>query len=182
MIRTAAPQDAEAIAAIYGDYVRGSAISFETEPPSPEEMAGRIETVLKTHPWLVAEAEDGIAGYAYASPHRERAAYRWSVDVAVYMRPTIRRRGAGRLLYDALFRILSAQNFHKAFAGIALPNSASVSFHEAMGFTLVGVYPEVGFKFGAWRHVGWWERTLALLPAPPPEPVPFPALPVAGRR
>lgn len=175
-IRTATIDDSAALAAIYGPIVRDTAISFETAPPSAGEMAARIERTLKTHPWLVAEAAGEVIGYAYASSHRERAAYRWSVDASVYVREGGRRRGVARALYSRLFEILAAQNFHMVHAGIALPNEASVAFHEAMGFELVGVYREVGHKLGLWRDVGWWARRLAEPGDPPAEPIPFPAL------
>jgi len=123
-------------------------------------MAGRIAKYAASHAWLVAEAGGRVAGYAYGSPHRERAAYASSCDVAIYVDPARARRGIGRALYDELLPRLAARGFHAAFAGIALPNDASVGLHEAMGFTPVGIYSEVGSKFGAWRDVGWWQRLL----------------------
>lgn len=176
LIRPATETDAAAFAAIYAPVVEDTAISFETAAPDAAEMAARIARIMKTHPWLAAEASGEIAGYAYASPHRERAAYRWSVDVAVYVRDGARRRGAARALYARLFDILTAQKFHAAYAGIVLPNAASVGLHEAMGFKAVGVYRNVGYKLGLWRDVGWWGRGLAPLENPPEEPVPFSAL------
>jgi phosphinothricin acetyltransferase len=176
LVRPATTGDAAAFAAIYAPIVEETPISFETAAPGPAEMAARIARILRTHPWLAAEENGEVAGYAYASPHRERAAYRWSVDVAVYVRAGARRRGAARALYARLLEILTAQGFHRAFAGISLPNPASVAFHEAMGFEPVGVYRDVGYKAGAWRDVGWWGRPLALLADPPAEPLPFPAL------
>ena len=175
LIRPATENDAAAFAEIYAPVVEDTAISFETAPPGAAEMAARIARIMKTHPWLAAEAIGGIAGFAYASPHRERAAYRWSVDVAVYVREGARRRGAARALYAQLFEILIAQKFHAAYAGIVLPNAASVGLHEAMGFKAVGVYRNVGYKLGAWRDVGWWGRGLAPLADPPEEAVPFSA-------
>lgn len=172
-IRTAQVTDAPAIAAIYAPFVEASAVSFETVAPTADEMAARMARILKTHPWLVAEAEGAVAGYAYASPHRERPAYRWSVDVTVYMAGDARRRGFARALYARLFDILAAQNYRMAFAGIALPNEASVGFHEAMGFRPIGVYPNVGFKLGQWRDVGWWGRALSAAPGEPEEPIAF---------
>lgn len=176
LVRPASEKDAGAFAAIYAPIVEATAISFETEPPSAEEMAARVAAIMKTHPWLAAEEAGAVAGYAYASPHRTRAAYRWSVDVAVYVGDRARRRGVARALYTRLFEILTVQGFTAAFAGISLPNPASVGFHEAMGFEPVGVYRKVGFKAGAWRDVGWWGRPLAPLADPPAEPIPFPAL------
>jgi phosphinothricin acetyltransferase len=172
-IRVAMPADAAAVAAIYAPIVRDTAISFETVPPTPEAMAGRISRTLTTHPWLVAERDGKVAGFAYAGPHRERAAYRWSVDVSAYVDAGARGAGIGRALYTRLFAILRAQNYRSVFAGIALPNEASVGLHEAMGFTPLGVYRKVGFKQGAWRDVGWWQLALSDAPDAPQEPVPF---------
>jgi phosphinothricin acetyltransferase len=122
-------------------------------------MARRIADHGATHGWLVAEADGQIAGYAYGSPHRTRAAYASSCDVAVYVDPAFARQGVGCALYSALLPAL-AERYHAAFAGIALPNAASIGLHEAMGFTPVGIYREVGWKMGGWRDVGWWQRLL----------------------
>jgi L-amino acid N-acyltransferase YncA len=175
-IRVADLRDAEAVAAIYAPIVRDTAISFETEPPSPEEMAARIEATLPTHPWLVAERDDAVLGYAHASRHAERGAYRWSVNVTAYLTETARGKGLGRRLYGMLIPILQAQGFRSAFAGIALPNDASVGLHEAVGFRPLGVYQNVGFKLGTWRDVGWWRRSLNDADGPPAEPIAFAAL------
>lgn len=159
-IRPARGVDAAAIAAIYAPFVSGSIVSFETEAPDAGEMARRMADYGASHAWLVAEVGGDLAGYAYASPHRTRAAYASSCDVAVYVDPDHARRGIGRLLYEALLPRLREKGLHAAFAGIALPNPASVGLHEAMGFTPVGIYREVGWKLGAWRDVGWWQRLL----------------------
>lgn len=176
MIRAASAGDAQDIAEIYRPYVADSFISFEEIPPSAAEMQSRLEAGIARYPWLVSMGANGIEGFAFASAHRARAAYRWSVDVTVYMRTGLARRGVGRALYATLLPLLGRQGFKTAFAGIALPNPASVGLHEAMGFVPVGVYREVGFKYGAWRDVGWWSK--ALLPGddPLPEPIPFSAL------
>lgn len=179
-IRPATPADADQIAAIYAPIVRDTAISFETEPPSPTEMAQRITTTLETHPWLTAADGSTVLGYAYASAHRARAAYRWSVDVTVYIAEPARGHGVGRALYGALLPTLKAQGFRSAFAGIALPNAGSVALHEAVGFKPLGVYEQVGFKLGAWRDVGWWQATLSDGVGVPAEPVPFPRLSAEG--
>lgn len=175
-IRVAQPSDAEAIAAIYAPIVRDTTISFEVEPPTPQEMARRIAVTLQTHPWLVAAQDGEIAGYAYAGKHRDRAAYRWSVDVSAYVDERMRRGGVGRALYDGLIAILKRQGFHAAFAGIALPNEPSVGLHEAVGFRPVGIYQGVGFKHGQWRDVGWWRLALSEDAGTPAEPVAFAAL------
>ncbi|HEX3700288.1 MAG TPA: arsinothricin resistance N-acetyltransferase ArsN1 family B [Phenylobacterium sp.] len=175
MIRAATSADAVGIAAIYAPIVEQTFISFETEPPTAAEMARRVETTIRTHPWLVFEIDGAVAAYAYAGPHRSRAAYRWSVDVTVYIAEHARRRGVGRSLYLELFDILRRQGFHMAFAGIALPNPGSVGLHEAMGFAPIGLYRDVGHKLGAWRDVGWWALELQAA-ADPVEPIPFSAL------
>ena len=162
LIRDAsAERDAAACAAIYTPYVRDTPISLEEEPPTASEIAGRIETTTKTHPWLVAEDESGLTGYAYATRHRERACYRWAADVTVYVAPQSQRRGVGRALYEALFEALAHQGFRTACAGITLPNAASVGLHQALGFEPVGVYRKIGWKFGSWHDVGWWQLELA---------------------
>ena len=173
IIRVAAASDSEALAAIYAPVVRDTTISFEVEPPVPDEMARRIAATLPAYPWLVAEREERVIGYAYAGRHRDRAAYRWSVDVSAYVDANARRCGVGRALYQTLFAILRRQGFHAAFAGIALPNAASVGLHEALGFQLVGIYQQVGFKHGQWRDVGWWRLALSEDPGEPAEPVSF---------
>ncbi|MBN9528559.1 MAG: N-acetyltransferase [Alphaproteobacteria bacterium] len=171
-IRMAREADASAIQAIYAPLVRDTAISFEDEPPSVAEMARRIRETLAVYPYLVAEEEGGVLGYVYAGPHRARAAYRWSVDVTAYVAAGGRRRGVGRALYGVLMDTLTRQGFHAAYAGIALPNDASVALHEAVGFEALGVYREVGFKHGRWHDVGWWRRPLARA-TPPAEPATF---------
>jgi phosphinothricin acetyltransferase len=172
-IRDADPRrDAAACAAIYAPHVTDAATSFEEEAPSAAEMASRIERVGATHPWLVAESGGEVVAYAYACPHRERAAYRWSVDVAVYVAAGQRRGGHGRRLYEALLERLRRQGFRTACAGITLPNPASVGLHEALGFAPVGVFGGIGWKQGAWRDVGWWALELAPAAAnPPAEPL-----------
>jgi phosphinothricin acetyltransferase len=177
-IRVASEKDGEAVAAIYAPIVRDTAISFEVEPPAPAEMARRIAKALETHPWLVAEREGQVVGYAYASKHRERAAYRWSADVSAYVAERARRSGVARAHYERLIAILKVQGFHSAYAGIALPNDASVGLHQAVGFKPIGVYKDVGFKLGQWRDKGWWHLQLSHDTGTPPEPILFPDLPV----
>jgi L-amino acid N-acyltransferase YncA len=175
-VRVATPSDAEAVAAIYAPIVSETVTSFEAEPPTTREMAKRIAETLRTHPWLVVERGAKIIGYAYASKHRDRSAYRWSVDVAVYVSEEARRSGLGRALYEALIAILQEQGFRSAFAGIALPNAASVGLHEAVGFKPLGIYKDAGFKLGQWHDVGWWRLGLSEGPGVPEEPIPFAAL------
>ena len=169
-IRLATLDDADAVAAIYAPVVRDTCISFEFTPPSAEEMSARIAKTLPILPWLVWDDAGTTLGYAYASRHRERAAYQWSVDVSAYVHPEARRRGIGKALYRQLFRLLELQGYQNAYAGITLPNAASVALHESVGMTSIGIYRHVGFKMGAWRDVGWWERTLGELMTDPEPP------------
>ncbi|GGB58838.1 arsinothricin resistance N-acetyltransferase ArsN1 family B [Blastomonas aquatica] len=159
-IRNADRADGAALAAIYSPYVTDTWVSFETQPPDAAEMAARIVSYGQSHGWMVAELDGIVAGYAYASPHRVRLAYATSADVAIYVAPAAQGQGLGRALYTALFDRLRSRSIHAVFAGIALPNAASIALHEAMGMVPVGIYREVGWKLGGWRDVGWWQRLL----------------------
>jgi L-amino acid N-acyltransferase YncA len=159
-LRPATSIDAARCAEIYAPYVTDNWVSFELDPPDAAEMARRIENYGTSHGWLVAEVDGKIAGYAYGSPHRMREAYATSADVAVYVDAAFARTGIGRQLYEALFPLLKHRNIHAIFAGIALPNEASIGLHQTMGFTPIGIYRQVGWKMGAWRDVGWWQRLL----------------------
>lgn len=170
VLRVANPADAPAIAATYAPYVTDTVISFELIPPDEREMANRLAKTLARFPWLVAVDGGDVVGYAYAGIHRERAAYQWAADVSVYLHENWRGRGIGRTLYTALFAILRAQGYCNVYAGITLPNPASVALHEAMGMVPVGVYRHVGYKAGAWHDVGWWQGVLQTLVADPPPP------------
>ena len=139
-------------------------------------MARRVERCLARTPWLVAEREGVVVGYAYAGAHRDRPAYQWSVETSAYVRDDAHRGGVGRALYAELFALLARQGFRNAYAGITLPNDASVGFHEACGFTRVGVYRGVGYKLGAWHDVLWLERALLPRVSDPQLPIPLPAL------
>ena len=152
--------DAPAVQVIYAPYVTATTISFEEVPPDIMEIERRIAAILPRYPYLVAEVDGRVVGYAYASEHRARAAYRTSVDVAVYVAPGAQRRGVARSQYSRLLADAASLGYHAAFAGIALPNDASVGLHETMGFEPVGIYREVGRKFDAWHDVGWWQRLL----------------------
>lgn len=168
-IRSATPDDADAIQAIYAPVVRDTTISFELEPPTVEEMRSRIVATTAGLPWLVGvETAGNVIGYVYAGKHRERAAYQWAVDVTAYVHPDHRGQGVGKALYERMFGLLTAAGYCQAFAGIALPNAASIALHESVGFARIGVYRNVGFKRGAWHDVGWWQRELQLPDAPDP--------------
>jgi len=171
-VRIARIEHAGAVAEIYAPYVRDTVISFEYDAPGEAEIAGRMAKVQTRLPWLILEEDARLMGYAYASPHRERAAYQWSVDVGIYVRQGAQRSGIGRALYARLLAALTAQGYHRAYGAITLPNAASVGLHEACGFRHIGSYPEVGFKFGAWHGVGWWGLDLGTSFAPEP-PIPF---------
>lgn len=172
LIRDADPErDAGACAAIYAPNVAGGVASFEVVAPDGEEFTRRIRAISERYPWLVAEIDGAVAGYAYASPHRERAAYRWTAECTVYIADGQRGLGVGKALYTVLFDLLARQNLRTVCAGITLPNRASVALHESCGFELVGVYRRIGYKFGGWHDVGWWQLDLPSTDEdPPPEP------------
>lgn len=170
-IRTVRTSDAAAIAAIYRPIVLETVISFEWEPPTAADIEARITKTLPKYPWLVAEDAAGdVAGFVYAGSHRDPPSYQWSVNTSVYLRADARGQGVGKQLYQVLHRQLAEQGFFRAFAGIALPNAASVALHESVGYRPLGSFEKVGHKFGAWRDVGWWCKALQPLaenPAPP---------------
>jgi L-amino acid N-acyltransferase YncA len=164
-IRSATTADAAACLAVYAPYVEHTAVSFEEDPPSVEEMQARIESGLRTHAWVVLEDEapggGHVSGYAYAGPYKSRPAYRWSCEVSVYVEQGRRRTGAGRALYRELFDRLVERGFVVAVAGMTLPNPASAALHRALGFEDVGTWRGIGHKAGAWHDVHWMQRTLA---------------------
>lgn len=168
-VRAATTVDAAAIADIYRPYVLETAISFEETPPMPAEFEARMLATPRM-PWLVAVRDGAVVGYCYASRHHARASYRWSADVSVYVAPSERGQGVGRLLYGELLPLVRDLGYVSVFAGITLPNDASVGFHQAFGLTPVGVYRNVGFKHNKWRDVGWWQLTSIDPPDQPPQP------------
>jgi len=161
LIRLAALSDGPALADIYRPAVMDSATSFELVPPDSATMAQRIAHIMERTPWLVFERDGVVLGYAYAGIHRERPAYQWSIEVSAYVHRDAHRMGVARALYTSLFAALVVQGFRNAYAGITLPNEASVGLHTAMGFRSVGVYHGIGYKHGAWHDVVWLERALA---------------------
>lgn len=204
-IRVANSGDAGRIVEIYEPYCeQNSAVSFEIVAPSLDAMAERIETTLQTHPWLVYVATDEridnsrapaadeqrsrlqeisnehtsekVVAYAYAGPHKQRAAYRWSADCSVYIDRAYHGKGIGKTLYTELFSMLRAMNIVNVYAGVTLPNPASIGLHKSMGFTDVGIYRNVGYKGGSWHDVAWLEFALQSHTDEPPEPIAFPAL------
>jgi phosphinothricin acetyltransferase len=170
IVRDASEHDGEACAAIYAPYVQGTAVSFESDPPQAAEMARRIAAAARTHAWVVLEESGRVVGYAYGGLFAQRAAYRWSCEVSVYVEQGRRRTGAGRALYEALFSRLAARGYRTAVAGMTLPNEGSAALHRAMGFEPVGTFRRIGFKHGSWQDVAWMQRPLATGQDPPPEP------------
>lgn len=157
IVRAGTAQDAAACAEIYAPHVVEGHASFEEVAPDAGEMARRIAAA---HAWLVADDGGDVAGFAYGTPHMERAGYRWTVNTSIYVGGRHQGRGVGRSLYADLFELLEGMGFHMACAGVTLPNPASVAIHEAFGFVPVGVYRRIGFKFGQWHDVGWWQRPI----------------------
>lgn len=159
MIRSATLDDATAIRSIYAPWVTDSVVSFEEDVPSVEEMAARIE---RSHLWLVCEDDAGVVGYAYGSPHRARAAYRFTVEVSAYVRADLHGRGIGRRLYGELLPQLAERGFHMAVAGITVPNDQSVGFHRSLGFRDIGRFPQVGWKLDRWHDTFWMSKALGV--------------------
>ncbi len=172
-LRLAEPRDAPGVLDIYAPLVSDTIVSFEEQVPSLAEMTRRIENTLERWPWIVAEEQGELAGYAYATAFRARHAYRWSCEVSVYVGKTWRRQRLGARLYENLFSRLRQQGYRMAYAGIALPNPASVALHERLGFAPIGVFPAAGRKHGAWIDVGWWSLGLDVLGSTPEEPIPL---------
>jgi phosphinothricin acetyltransferase len=170
-LRFASLRDDAAIAAIYAPIVNATAISFETIAPDAAAMRARIAAQPADKPWLVAEIDGAVAGYAHASAFRARAAYRFGVEVGVYVGESARRRGTGLALYRALAAMLERQGYRRAYAGIALPNAASIALHRAAGFTEAGIVHAAGFKLGRWHDVAYYERALAPLDVPARDPL-----------
>ncbi len=167
-LRTADPMtDAAACARVYAPWVRDAVVSFDIEPPDTAEMSRRMQAAIE---WIVAVEDDEVIGYAYGRLHGERAAFRWSVEVSIYLAPAATGRGAGKLLYAELFVRLSERGYKMATAVIVIPNPASVGLHTAMGFTPVGVFTSIGYKHGQWRDQLWMQRPLGELEPSPPEP------------
>lgn len=152
--------DAESIRAIYNHYVEHTTVTFEEQPVTTAEMQSRIAAVLEKLPWLVLEHDGAIAGYAYASPWKTRSGYRFAVESSIYLAPAQTGRGFGSRLYANLLENLRAWNVHCVIGGAALPNPASVTLHEKLGFTKVAHFRENGFKFGRWIDVGYWQLLL----------------------
>ena len=174
VVRMAIPSDAQGILSIYAPHVLEGFCTFENEVPSPEEMRERITACTQKRPWLVCQIDGQIAGYVYASPHRERPAYQWSCESSVYIQEDFQGIGIGIQLYELLFTLLKIQGYRTVYAGITLPNAGSIRLHEKCGFTYLTTYPNVGYKLHCWKDVGWWK--LQINPYDP-EPSPPSTLP-----
>lgn len=185
VLRPARPEDGRELLEIYRPYVEQTAITFEYQVPSLEEFTGRICRILKRYPYLVAQEEGRIKGYAYAGPFKERAAYDWAVETSIYVQPDARGQGIGRLLYQGLERILKAQNILNVNACIGCPQGEdspyltydSVKFHERMGYDMVGRFHQCGYKFNCWFDMVWMEKHLGAHLDNQPSVIPFPELP-----
>jgi L-amino acid N-acyltransferase YncA len=170
-VRLATINDAQQITDIYSPNISKAAISFETEVPSAEEMQNRIETILQKYPWIVCEIDGKIAGYVYASKHRDREAYQWSCECTIYMHNDFKGKGIGKELYQLLFEILQLQGFRNVYAGITLPNEGSITIHEKCGFKHFATYENIGYKFAEWHSVGWWKLQINDYNLQPPPPL-----------
>lgn len=160
LIRKATPDDAHEILAIYAPYVLNSAVSFELDLPSEDEMKQRMLLYMEKYPWLVAVSGNEVIGYAYASAYRERKAYQWSCESSVYVHSSYFGKGVGDCLYEELIRFLTIQGLRNIYAVITLPNDASERFHTRNGFTPFSVFKNVGYKFSQWHDVLWMQRSI----------------------
>lgn len=155
-IRLATEADSDSILQIYAPYITDTVITFEYQVPTITEFRERMTKIQRKYPWLVCEINNDIVGYAYASCFNEREAYDWSVDFSVYINQKYHRMGIGRALYFALIEVLKLQGYNNAYAGVTMQNINSEGFHESFGFRLIGVYENVGYKFGRWHNVEWY--------------------------
>lgn len=168
-IRAVDPADAAAIATIYAPYVIDTVITFEEEAPDAAEIAARIERLTPTHPWLVAERDGMLLGYAYGYPYRARPAYRWVAELGIYVAQHACGTGIGTPLYEALLSALAGSGYVSAIGTLTLPNPASEALHARLGFRNTGVQTGIGFKHGRWLDVAFWQRDLGARPAVPRE-------------
>lgn len=163
-IRSALESDCQSMLGIYTPIIQNTATSFEFEVPTNQQFLLRVSNIQDHFPWLVCTKDSRLTGYAYAGPHRGRKAYQWSAELSVYIDPKFHRLGIARALYSALIEILKLQGYFTLLAGISLPNENSVSFHESLGFTPIGVYQNIGYKFNRWHSVGWWQYAVSDYP------------------
>lgn len=170
IIRFAKTEDAEVILGIYEEYIKNTAVTFEIEVPTIAAFRERMERIMGQFPWLVCEVDGVIAGYAYASKHGERAAYRWSADLSVYINEAYHRNHIATELYSAVIGLLQKQGYFTVYAGVSTPNPKSEAFHTAYGFRNLGEFKNVGYKLGEWRGVAWYELPIAEYVEEPAEP------------
>ncbi|MDQ6902273.1 MAG: N-acetyltransferase family protein [Bacteroidota bacterium] len=178
-IRLATISDAKSILDIYTPYILKTAFTFETEVPQVQNFEQRIITYQENWPWLVNEEEGVIAGYAYATKHRERAAYQWCVESSVYVHEKFQQKGIAKSLYDTLFEILKYQGYRNVYAGITLPNDKSIPFHKKFGFKWLADYENIGYKLERWNTVSWWHLQLNAYVDNPAMPLKFPDVPLS---
>lgn len=176
ILRVATIHDAASILEIYKPYIENTSFTFETEVPSLQVFQNRIEDYLHNWPWLVCEDSGVITGYAYGAKYRERSAYQWCVETSIYIHDDYQKLGIGKALYESLLEILKIQGYRNIYAVINLPNEKSVKFHESCGFSFFAMYPNVGYKLGQWKNVGWWQINLNEYNLEPPPPVKFSVL------
>jgi L-amino acid N-acyltransferase YncA len=172
-VRVATVSDAGSMLKIYSPYVIGTAFSFETELPTLDQFRERVKLCLEKYPWLVCSLDGEVAGYVYASKHREREAYQWTCESSVYIADDFKGKGIGRALYGVLFTILQLQGFRNVYAGITQPNEPSEKLHAKCGFELFALYENIGYKLGRWHNVGWWKLQLNGYDLKPPPPIKF---------
>ena len=172
-VRVASKKDAPAMLEIYKPFILSTAFTFETEVPSLDQFQSRIEKYLEKYPWLVCEVEGKIAGYVYASLHRDREAYQWTCESSVYLHLEFKSKGIGAELYAVLFEILKYQGFRNVYAGITMPNEPSEKMHAKCGCERFAVYENIGYKLGTWHKVGWWKLQLNGYDLKPPPPQRF---------
>lgn len=179
-LRFALPSDAESVLNIYAPFVRDTAVTFEYEVPSLSSYTERMERIMTAYPFILCEIGGRVAGYAYASRHRERAAYLWAVESSVYIDPAFQGQGLGKRLYGALFEVLRRQGFLLVYAVVTLPNPMSERLHASLGFSEIGVHRCAGYKLGSWHDVKWFEYFLSEPPSSPESPLGFPEIRGSG--
>lgn len=165
VLRPVRAGDAARLLEVYAPYVTNTAVTFEYEVPTPEEFGARVRAISADYPYLVCEADGVVRGYAYAHRQMERAAYQWNAELSIYLAREARGAGLGTSLYGALLALLERMGVRNAYGGVTLPNAASQRLHEKLGFALSGVWRHSGYKLGAWRDVGWFERPLGVAEA-----------------
>lgn len=176
-LREAETSDAPAILEIYDHYVKNTVISFELETPPLTEFENRIRTIKENHPYILAERDGLIIGYAYAARHQSRAAYQWNAELSVYIHQNHTGQGLGPALYNTLIDLAGAMNLRNVYGCVATPNPASEKLHARLGFVTEGVFRRTGFKFGQWHDVTWFGKRLAEYPDPPAQPLSIQRLP-----